>query len=147
MIPFQVRPGPLYRTHKPVRDPLYRRFVKQLPCVGCGKTWQIDPAHCGPHGISQKACDLTVIPLCRKCHEQFDAAPADFAATRKLDVPALQRMFQRFYVLKNGATDWWPNQPNLTLQACPECEVEAFQVEIEIAGCARCGYRPKERAA
>jgi hypothetical protein len=75
---FQVRPGPIYRSTKPVRDPNYTRYVKQFPCVGCRRTWGIDPCHCGPHGLSQKASDLTVIPLCRACHRLFDADPKTF---------------------------------------------------------------------
>jgi Zn ribbon nucleic-acid-binding protein len=55
-------------------------------------------------------------------------------------------MFQRFYCLKHGTTDWWPNQPNLTLQTCPKCRHEDFQEEMEISGCVECGYR-EERAA
>ena len=148
MSAFQIRPGPLYRSVAPVRDPLYRRFIKQFPCVGCARTWHIDPCHVGPHGIGQKACDLTCIPLCRKCHEAFDAAPAEFAASRRLDIPALQRMFQRFWILRHGGGDWWPRRPDLTLQTCPKCQHEGFMEEIQIAGCGKCGYRPeKERAA
>jgi hypothetical protein len=144
---FQVAPGPLYRFIKPVRDPQYTRFVKQFPCVGCRRTWLIDPCHCGPHGIGQKACDLTCIPLCRKCHQIFDADPRAFVESRQLDIPALQRMFQRFYVLRNGNPSHWPTLPNLTLQTCSKCEHEGFQEEIELAGCAWCGYRPERRAA
>lgn len=143
---YQIRPRPLAPYRKPVRDPEYRRFVKQFPCVGCKRTWMIDPAHCGPHGIGQKACDLTVIPLCRKCHDLFDAAPADFAAARHLDIPALQRMFQRFYAIKHGATGWWPNQPDITLQTCSKCEHEQFAEELSIVGCAKCGAKLQEAA-
>jgi hypothetical protein len=60
--PTEIRPGKIYRTHQPIRDDEYRRFIKSLPCVGCLKTWWVDPAHTGPHGIGQKACDLTCIP-------------------------------------------------------------------------------------
>ena len=43
--PMQVRPGVLYRSAKPVRDPEYRRFIKLLAvcrehrraCHRCGK--------------------------------------------------------------------------------------------------------------
>jgi len=66
----QLRPGTLYQGSKPIRDAEYRRFIKRLPCVGCDKTWWIDPAHTGPHGTGQKSCDLTCIPLCRPCHDQ-----------------------------------------------------------------------------
>ena len=98
---FQPRPGPLYRQEKPVRSPEYRRFIKRLPCLGCLKAWGIDPAHTGPHAYGRKACDLKCIPLCRKCHDQFDADPYGFAARHKLDIPEtvkfLNARYQRIF--------------------------------------------------
>lgn len=138
---FQIRPGPLYVAQKPVRDSRYVRYVKQFPCVVCGSTKQIDPAHIGPHATGEKACDLTVIPECRKCHDKFGSKAPD-----GVDVPAMQRMFQRFWILRHGGGDWWPRRPDLTLQACPKCEHEWFAEEIEIAGCSTCGYRVQEAA-
>ncbi len=93
----QLAPGAIYQRHKPVRDEVYRQFVKRMPCAACLKTWGIDPAHTGPHGIGQKACDLSCIPLCRQCHDDYDAAPMKFAARKKLDVPALILKLNRFY--------------------------------------------------
>jgi hypothetical protein len=100
--PQQIRPGAIYHAEKPARDPEYRRFVKQFPCVGCGKTWGIDPAHTGPHGLGQKASDLDVLPLCRRCHDAYDRHPSDFAIIHKLDIPALIEMFNGFYQIKLG---------------------------------------------
>ena len=100
--PTQIRPGQLYALPKPIRNPLYLRFIKRLPCVGCGKKWWIDPAHTGPHGTSQKACDLSCIPLCRKCHREFDAAPRKFAEAKKLDIPALIVLFNSFWETHEG---------------------------------------------
>lgn len=97
---FQVRPGPLYRFTKPVRDALYRRFIKSFPCLACLSTWRVDPCHTGPHGTSQKACDLTCIPLCRKCHQEFDANPYEFAEKHGLDIPARIAWFNEQYRLK-----------------------------------------------
>ena len=144
MSAFQIKPGPLYRPITPVRDPRYLHFVKQFPCVVCGTSRGIiDPAHQGPHGTGQKACDLTAIPECRKCHDKWGSHAPD-----GVDVPALQRMFQRFYLLRHGGGDWWPRRPDLTLQTCPKCEYEGFAEEIAISGCGKCGYRPEsERAA
>ena len=100
--PLQIRSGTLYQAAKPVRDPDYRHFIKSLPCVGCLKTWWVDPCHTGPHGLGQKACDLTCIPLCRRCHQVFDANPQKFAEVYKLDIPALIEMFNSFYQTKLG---------------------------------------------
>lgn len=97
MIPQQIRPGPIYRAVKPVRDPEYRRLIKRLPCVACLRTWRVDPAHTGPHGTGQKACDLKCIPLCRKCHQKFDASPYTFAERHALDIPALIARLNSFY--------------------------------------------------
>jgi hypothetical protein len=63
-----------------MRDEAYKRWIKTWPCLGCGKRWGIDPCHTGPHGTGQKASDLTCIPLCRKCHREFDADPRGFEA-------------------------------------------------------------------
>lgn len=98
----QVNPGPLYRNAKPIRDPQYLRFIKSLPCVACLKTWFIDPCHTGPHGIGQKACDLSCIPLCRQHHREFDSNPVKFAERFKLDIPTLIQMFNSFYRTKIG---------------------------------------------
>jgi hypothetical protein len=94
---FQIAQKGIYRAEKPVRDAEYRRFIKRLPCVACLKTWNVDPAHTGPHGMAQKSSDLTCIPLCRKCHDAFDADPRGFAEQQKLDVPALIARLNRFY--------------------------------------------------
>jgi hypothetical protein len=99
----QIAPRPIYRAEKPVRDPRYRQFIKRLPCVACLKTWGIDPAHTGPHGITQKSCDLKCIPLCRRCHDKFDADPRGFAEREGLDIPALIARFNQFYREKIAA--------------------------------------------
>lgn len=93
----QIRPGAIYRAVKPVRDPEYRRFIKRLPCAACLKTWGVDPCHTGPHGLRQKSCDLSCIPLCRRCHGAFDADPRGFAAQHKMDVAGLVAKFNSFY--------------------------------------------------
>lgn len=103
IIPHAVLPGPLYRAVKPVRDRHYLQFLKTWPCSGCGQSWGIDPAHTGPHALSRKACDLQAIPLCRKCHEAFDAAPARFLAERKIDLPALIRLLNFRYGRREAA--------------------------------------------
>ena len=95
--PYGIRSEIRYWPSKPVRDPEYRRWVKRLPCAACGRSWGIDPAHTGPHGMSQKASDLTCIPLCRRCHDAFDAAPQEFAEQHQIDVPVLTARLNRAY--------------------------------------------------
>jgi hypothetical protein len=87
----------LFRVVKPVRDSKYLAFIRTFPCCGCGQSWWIEAAHTGPHAYSKKASDLLAIPLCRKCHEKFDKAPAKFAYANHIDVEALTTMFQHLY--------------------------------------------------
>ena len=98
--PQQIRPGQMYQGSKPVRDPNYLRFIKRFACVGCGRTWWIDPMHTGPHAAGQKASDLDALPGCRVCHEEFDKCQWKFANRHHLDIPALIQMFQHFYTEK-----------------------------------------------
>lgn len=87
---------------KPARDRKYLDFLKTLPCLACGKNWGVDPAHTGPHAMSQKASDYDAIPLCRDCHREYDKAPHDFSAVRGWDLPELRAFFQHTYELKTG---------------------------------------------
>ena len=89
--------GSLYRGAKPARDDAYLKFIRKFPCLGCGRTSGIDACHTGPHGISQKASDLSCIPLCRKCHKLFDAAPRDWATKKDLLIPEIIQYFNRLY--------------------------------------------------
>ncbi len=102
-IAYGIQSERLYRPGKPVRDPLYRRFVKTLPCAACGKSWGVDPAHTGPHGTGQKSSDLSCIPLCRKCHDAFDPDPRGFSEVHKLDVTALiVRLNNAYELIQEG---------------------------------------------
>jgi hypothetical protein len=98
--PTQANPGPMYAGKKPVRDPLYLKFIRQLPCLVCLTRWFIHACHTGPHGTGQKSCDYSTIPLCRRHHREFDRAPRKFAERYKLDIPALIQMFNSFYRTK-----------------------------------------------
>lgn len=65
---FQVSPRPLEPRSKPVRNRAYRAFVRSQPCLACGQTWRIEAAHTEPHGLQQKASDLSVVQLCECDH-------------------------------------------------------------------------------
>lgn len=101
---FQVAIGLLYRAEKPERNPLYKRWIKRFACIACGGTRNVDPCHTGSHGYGTKSSDLSCIPLCRKCHEEFDANPSDFAIVHKLDIPTLTAYFNRLWELKQRRT-------------------------------------------
>jgi hypothetical protein len=98
----QLAPGRLYTGTQPVRDPAYKRFIRALPCVACLKTWNIDSCHTGGHGLGQKSSDRACIPLCRQCHGELDANPAEFVERNKLDIVALIQRFNEFYQTKLG---------------------------------------------
>ena len=85
--PLQIRPRPPYQRQKPVRDRAYKQFIKSHACEGCGQTWWVDPCHTGPHAYGVQADDSKCIPLCRPCHEAYDANPRLFARQCHIDVP------------------------------------------------------------
>ncbi|WP_208487439.1 DUF968 domain-containing protein, partial [Escherichia coli] len=58
----------------------YTRWVKTQPCACCGKPAD-DPHHLighGQGGMSTKAHDLFVLPLCRKHHDELHADTVAF---------------------------------------------------------------------
>jgi hypothetical protein len=79
---------------KPVRNPGYLQWIRTLPCSVCRTTRQIEAAHTGPHGISQKSSDLSAIPLCRRHHRTGDDSyhrlgPRRFATVHRLNIRAI----------------------------------------------------------
>ena len=92
----------LRRWTKPARDTEYLRWIKCFACMACGSTVMVDPAHTGPHGISQKASDYSCIPLCRKCHDEYDAAPRQFAGEREWDLAEIIAFWNHSWFLKTG---------------------------------------------
>ena len=100
--PHGIATGPIYQREKPVRDPLYLRFIRMLPCVVCLKTYGIEAAHTGPHGIGQKSSDRSCLPLCRVHHRTGNDSlhklgPVRFAEAHGLDIPALIKRFNQFF--------------------------------------------------
>lgn len=72
---FQVAPGPIYKAQKPVRNPLYRRWIKRFPCVACGSTRNVDPMRTGPHGlgtVEPEAKEDSMITTCRQCGSHYE---------------------------------------------------------------------------
>lgn len=87
------------RPQKPVRDENYKRFVKSLPSAVSGR-YGCDPCHTGPHGTGQKSSDLSVIPLTRTEHREFDKNPRAFVDKWGLDIPTTVARLNRAYELK-----------------------------------------------
>jgi hypothetical protein len=94
---------PIYRAEKPVRDPLYKRWIKQFPCIFCDSVRDIDPCHTGPHGYGSKSSDFSCLPGCRKCHDLFDADPRGFAAAKGIEVAVEIQKFNNLWQQKRSA--------------------------------------------
>ena len=79
---------------KPTRNPTYLRFVRRQPCCVCGKSWEVEDSHTGPHGLGQKTSDDSCIPLCRMHHtagrdSYHVLGPVKFSEIHKLDIPGI----------------------------------------------------------
>lgn len=94
---FQVAIGLIFKAEKPARNPLYKRWIKRFACIACGSTRNVDPAHTGAHGLGTKSSDFSCLPLCRKCHDAFDANPQAFAEQHQLDIPNLIEQFNALW--------------------------------------------------
>jgi len=73
----QLAPGAIYKGEKPVRNPLYLRFVRRFLCAACGGARDIGPCPSGPHAFGHKD-DRLVIPICRLGRRGFDNDPRAF---------------------------------------------------------------------
>ena len=79
---------------KPIRNRVYLRWIRSLPCLVCHTTRAVEAAHTGPHGISQKSSDLSAIPLCGRHHRTGDDSyhrlgPRRFAEVHGLNIRAV----------------------------------------------------------
>ena len=95
---YRIKPKPIQREGKPVRDEAYRRFVRSLPSAVSGRG-NCQACHTGPHGIGQKSSDLSCIPLTRREHAEYDANPRGFAERHGLAIPALIARLNAAYQL------------------------------------------------
>lgn len=107
---FQLAARQWYQRLKPTKDAAYRQWVKRFPCVACGSCKLVDPCHTGPHGLGQKASDHLCLPMCRVCHEKFDADPQGFALNRGLDIAGLIEFQQHLWYLKTGKQVRWDEE-------------------------------------
>ena len=79
---------------KPARHPGYLQWIRTLPCSVCRTTRAVEAAHTGARGLSQKASDLSVIPLCARHHRTGDDSyhklgPRKFSEVHHLDLPSM----------------------------------------------------------
>jgi len=106
---FELKPRPLYRAEKPVRDEAYKRFIRSFPCIVCRGTRWIEAAHFGMHGISSKSSDLNTLPVCRQHHRTaplsyHKLSPAKFALAHNLDIAGLTAEFNNLWESKQRRT-------------------------------------------
>jgi len=67
----------MQRTSSLAASDQQRAAVAGRPCVACGTTRRIDPAHLIPRSLG--GCDdpLCVVPACRVCHRAYDQGRLD----------------------------------------------------------------------
>jgi len=79
---------------KPARHPGYLQWIRTLPCSVCRTTRDVEAAHTGPRGLSQKSSDLCAIPLCARHHRTgkdsyHKLGPRKFSEVHHLDLAAM----------------------------------------------------------
>jgi hypothetical protein len=72
------RTAPLRRTESLAATDSQRAAVAGRPCVVCGGTDGVDPAHVIPRSLGGCGDPLCVVPLCRRtCHRAYDVGQLD----------------------------------------------------------------------
>jgi hypothetical protein len=75
------RTTPLQRTSAMAATESQRAAVAGRPCIVCGATHRIDPAHLIPRSLGGCGDPLCVVPLCRTpCHRAYDEGRLDLLA-------------------------------------------------------------------
>ena len=75
------RTTPLQRTASMAATDGQRLAVAGLPCIVCGATRGVDPAHLIPRSLGGCGDPLCVVPLCRRrCHLAYDCGELDLLA-------------------------------------------------------------------
>ena len=54
-----------------------QRAVAGRPCIVCGATCRVDPAHIIPKSLGGCGSASCVTALCRRCHRAYDAGELD----------------------------------------------------------------------
>ena len=71
------RTTPLQRTPSLAATDRQRDAVAGRPCIVCGATHRIDPAHLIPRSLGGCGEALCVVPACRSCHRAYDEGRLD----------------------------------------------------------------------
>jgi hypothetical protein len=74
------RTTPLERTRSLAASESQRAAVAGRPCIVCGSTYRIDPAHMIPSSLGGCGDARCVVPLCRACHRAYDSGELDLLA-------------------------------------------------------------------
>ncbi len=68
-----------------MRSEKYRRLIASMPCVSCGLEGQTQAAHQNEgKGMGLKTSDATCVPLCHRCHADYDQGSLPRAEKRAL---------------------------------------------------------------
>lgn len=71
------RTTPLRRTDSLTATDQQRSAVAGRPCIVCGATHRVDPAHLIPKSLGGCGDALCVVPLDRGCHRAYDRCELD----------------------------------------------------------------------
>jgi hypothetical protein len=72
------RSTPLRPTQSMAATDAQRAAVAGRPCIVCGATTGVDPAHLVPRSLGGCGDPLCVVPLCRRpCHRAYDSGELD----------------------------------------------------------------------
>ena len=71
------RTKPLQRTPALAATEAQRAAVAGRPCIVCGATHRVDPAHLIPKALGGCGDARCVTALCRVCHRDYDAGRLD----------------------------------------------------------------------
>jgi len=71
------RTTPLARTASLAATDGQRLAVAGRPCIVCGATHGVDPAHLIPRSLGGCGEPLCVVPACRRCHRAYDEGRLD----------------------------------------------------------------------
>lgn len=93
------KPGRKKKRQRDGDDDHYRAAIKRLHCCSCGKHGPSDPSHLkqgtGERGGAMRSSDRWLVPQCRDCHDQIEAAgtqnETEWFAERGVDALALAR--------------------------------------------------------